>query len=37
MMRRVTEEKEKGLSTEQDMHEVISTELVSRQGSELPL
>ena len=29
-----TEEKEKGLSTGPDMHEVISTELVSRQ---LPL
>lgn len=33
----VEEEKEKGLSTEQDMHEVISTELISRQCSELPL
>lgn len=33
----VKEEKGKGLSTAQDMHEVISTELVSRQGSQLPL
>lgn len=28
---------EKGLSTEQDMHEVISVELISHQGSKLPL
>lgn len=32
-----TEEKENGLSSEQDMHEVISAELISRQGSKLPL
>lgn len=35
--RQVREEKENVLLTEQDMHEVISTELIARRDSKLPL
>lgn len=37
MTRLREEEKEKSLSPEQDVHEVISTVPISHQGSQLPL